>query len=154
MMLARRQPTLTPTRSLTNFGDFGSVFSDFDRLWNEVTSSYFSPGEALSHYPVDLYETGDCLVLEMAVPGISGNDLDISIEGRQLTIRGRYPVTADEERRYWVQTIPHGEFSRTLSLPVAVEAEQIQARVQEGLLILTMPKVAEARAKRIAIQAG
>jgi HSP20 family protein len=155
MMLARREPS-TPIRNLglASFGDFGSAFSDFDRLWNEVTGTFFNRAEAFVSYPVDLYETDQHLVLEMAVPGVSVSDLDISIEGRQLTIRGKYPVAEEEGRRYWVQTIPHGEFRRTLTLPVAVVADQIQARVNGGLLSLTMPKVAEAQAKKIAIQAA
>ena len=154
MMLARRQSPLTPTRDLglANFGDVGSAVSDFDRLWNEVAGNVFGGGQFIS-YPVDLYETGDQLVLEMAVPGIRVDDLDISIEGRQLTIHGNFAASNDESRRYWVQSIGHGEFSRTLTLPVPVVAEQIQARVHDGFLTLTMPKVAEAQAKRIAIEA-
>lgn len=153
MMLVRRDPS-TPIRNLglANLGDFSSVFSDFDRLWNEVGSTVFNRADAFVNYPVDLYETDQHLVLEMAVPGISASDLDISIESRQLTILGRYPLVEEEGRRYWIQTIPHGEFRRTLTLPVSVVADDIQARVDSGVLTLTMPKVAEARAKKIAVQ--
>jgi HSP20 family protein len=153
MMLVRRDPS-TPIRNLglANLGDFSSVFSDFDRLWNEVGNTFFNRADAFVNYPVDLYETDQNLVLEMAVPGISASDLDISIENRQLTILGRYPLVEEEGRRYWVQTIPHGEFRRTLTLPVAVVTDDIQARVDSGVLTLTMPKVAEARAKKIAVQ--
>ena len=121
------------------------------RPWS-LAREAFGGGQFIS-YPVDLYETGDQLVLEMAVPGIRVDDLDIGIERRQLTIRGNFAASNDESRRYWVQSIPHGELSRTLRLPVPVVAEQIQARVHDGLLTLTLPKVAEAKAKRIVIEA-
>jgi HSP20 family protein len=61
------------------------------------------------------------------------------------------PEREGEDRRYWLQNIPHGQFSRTITLPVTVEVDNIEARVHDGLLVLTMPKVAEARARRIAI---
>lgn len=150
MMLARREPS----NLNVNLGNFGSVLSDFDRLWNEVSSTLFNRADAFVNYPVDLYETDRDLVLELAVPGIRAEALDISIEDRQLTIRGSYPAANDEGRRYWLQTIPRGEFRRSFSLPVAVVADEIRARVENGLLILTMPKVAEARARKIAIQAA
>jgi HSP20 family protein len=105
-------------------------------------------------YPVDLYETEESIVLEMAVPGVRVEDLDISIEGRQLSTQGTLPEREGEGRRYWLQNIPHGQFSRTITLPVTVEVDNIEARVHDGLLVLTMPKVAEARARRIAISNG
>ena len=161
MTLMRRQPaSFTRSPALVPFGFGGSnwgslsgFLQDFDRLWNETASAVFDQTGQYGSYPVDLYETGEALVLEMAVPGIEANDLDISIEGRQLTIRGQFPVADNaHERRYWVQTIPHGEFTRTLTLPVAVQADNIHAQAHSGLLVLTMPKVAEAQARRISIQ--
>jgi HSP20 family protein len=106
-------------------------------------------------YPADLFETGDNVVLEMAVPGVQVQDLDVSIEGRQLTISGTFPNFSEkEERRYWLQTIPRGQFSRTVSLPAGVDLDNVDARVHEGLLTLTMPKAASAKARKIEITNG
>jgi HSP20 family protein len=94
-------------------------------------------------------------VLEMAVPGVQVQDLDVSIEGRRLTISGTLPNLADDDgRRYWLQTIPRGQFSRTVSLPAGVDLDNVDARVHEGLLTLTMPKAASAKARKIAITGG
>ncbi|HEX7022547.1 MAG TPA: Hsp20 family protein [Trueperaceae bacterium] len=132
----------------------GSLFDDFDQLFNELATPIYSRSQWAQGYPVDLYETGEEVVLEMAVPGIRVDDLDISIEGRQLTVHGVLPETADETRRYWLQSIPRGEFQRSVTLPTGVEADQVHASIQNGLLVLKMPKVAAAKARKIAINNG
>jgi len=109
--------------------------------------------QALNGYPADLYETGEAVVLEMAVPGLTSENLDISLEGRHLTVRGNYPETSGE-RRYWFKGIPRGEFTRAVTLPTAVETDKVQASIHDGFLTLTMPKVAEAQARKIAITNG
>lgn len=131
-----------------------SLFNDFDQLFNELATPPYSRSQWAQGYPADLYETGEEIVLEMAVPGINVDDLDISIEGRQLTIRGALPNMGGEDRRYWLQSIPRGEFHRTVNLPVNVEVEEVRAAIQNGLLVLRMPKVAAARARRITIDHG
>lgn len=139
---------------LANTG-VSTLFSEFDRLFNEMAAPLFSASSAINAYPADLYETGEAVVLEMAVPGVKADDLDIRIEGRQLTIRGTLPnITDNEDRRYWLQGIPRGEFSRSVTLPATVVIDNVQAKVSDGLLTLTMPKVPEAQAKRIAITQG
>lgn len=143
------QPVPYRSWNLANLGGFSDLFSEFDQLWSEVASSF---GRWAESYPVDLYETGEEVVLEMAVPGISKDDLDISLEGRQLTIRGNYNPAASEERRYWLQGIPRGAFSRTLTLPAGVEVDKVQATVHNGLLRISMPKTPEAKARRIAVK--
>jgi HSP20 family protein len=120
-----------------------NFFQDFDRFFNEAVVN--------THENLDLYETEEQVVLEMAVPGIKTEDLDISAEGRQLTIKGKYPTVEDSNRRYWVQGIAKGDFNRTVTLPAHVQLDNVQAQVRDGILSLTMPKVAEAKVKKIAI---
>ena len=158
MALVRRQNSLRsrPEQgwNLGNTG-FGSLFGDFDQLFSELASPLYSQSQWAQSYPVDMYETGEHVVLEMAVPGIHAQDLDISVEGRQLTISGTLPnITDDEQRRYWLQTIPRGQFNRTVTLPTSIDVDNVEASVNEGLLTLTMPKVAEAKARKIAINNG
>jgi HSP20 family protein len=87
----------------------------------------------------------------MAVPGVRVEDLDISIEGRQLSVPGMLPEREGQGRRYWLQDIPQGQFCRTITLPATVDVDNFEARVHDGLLVLTKPKVAQARARKIAI---
>lgn len=145
MTLVRTQ---TRPQRMVNFNS--NLFRDMDRMFSEVTS-------AANSYPADLYETDDKLVLELSVPGLRAEDLDISVEDGQLTVSGKAlseHKEEGEERRYWLQSIARSEFSRSLKLPKSVDVENISAQVQNGILHLTMPKAAEAQVRKIEIQAS
>jgi HSP20 family protein len=133
-----------------NWSLANSLFQDFDRFFSDVTT----PAANNNGYPADLYETDEQVVLEMAVPGVKVEDLDISVEGRQLFVRGKLPTSEDGNRRYWVKNIPTGEFTRTVTLPNGVNTDNVEANVQHGLLHVALPKVAEAKVKKIAINAS
>lgn len=143
---------LVRTRPIRTWGTESDPFDGIDRLFERLTGpAYAGSADTLHAYPFDLYETDDAIVLEMAVPGVDPDDLDLSIEGRQLSIRATVPETDAEGRRYWTQTIPRGDIGRTVKLPVGVDADAVSARVRDGVLTLTMPKVHEAKVKKIAI---
>lgn len=142
-------------RPLARYGGLSDIVSQMDDLVNAFATGLGDMARVGVDYPIDLYETSDKLVLEMAVPGVKGDQLEISLAGRQLSIEGDLGRPGgSEERRYWLQGIPRGQFSRTVSLPTAVEPDRIKAEVHDGLLTLTLPKVAEARARKISIHAG
>lgn len=108
--IVRNVPVQTMPLRSWNLSTVNDFFQEFDRLWNEVTTSWVSP-LSTSTYPYDLYETGDSLVLEMAVPGLRKDDLVVRLEGNRLTIRGTYPEVQDtEECRYWSRGLPRGSF--------------------------------------------
>jgi len=131
------------------------IAREFERFFDQLGAPAFGSAGWANGYPADLYETGDSVVLEMAVPGVQTQDLDVSIEGRQLTVSGTLPnVGENEERHYWLQTIPRGQFNRTVSLPAGIDLDKVEARVHEGLLTLTMPKAASARSRKIEITNG
>jgi HSP20 family protein len=129
-----------------------SPFDVIDRIFEDVGANAFDRTSGVA-YPMDLFETDEELVLELAIPGLEADDLDISVEGRQLTVRATLPNVPDgEKRRYWLQTIPRGAFTRAVRLPSGVDTEQIKAHVHFGMLELRMPKVAEAKVRKVAIE--
>jgi HSP20 family protein len=151
MALVRRD--MRPTE-LTPFRTWGplSLLEEANRLFEEVLGDFGRPAVAYVA-PADLYETDEALILEMAVPGLAPEDLEVSLEGTKLTVRGQVkPVEEPKVRRYYLQEIPHGSFLRTFTLPVEVDTAQAKAEFRHGILRLTLPKVAEARAKRIPIE--
>ena len=153
MALVKRE--LRPNAELTPFRNWApmSLFDEFNRLFEETLGDLGrKPVPEAYVAPVDLYETDEALVLEMAVPGLSPEEIDISLEGNKLTIRGEHkPVEDQGVRRYYLQEIPHGAFVRSFTLPVEISADEVKAEFKNGLLKLTMPKVERARAKRIPI---
>lgn len=131
---------------------FGDLFQEIEQLlqpWNAL-----GRGSIGVELPIDLYETDDGVVLEMAVPGVEADDLDLSLEGRQVTIRGRTREGVEDGRRYWLRGMPRGEFSRTVTVPSGIDANAIEANVQNGILTLRLPKAPEAMARKIAINGG
>ncbi|RIH85289.1 Small heat shock protein IbpB [Meiothermus luteus] len=150
--IVRNIPVQTMPWRSWNLSTVSDLFSEFDRLWNEVSASLGSTPRT-GGYAFDLYETDDSLVVEMAVPGLRKDDLEVRLEGNQLTVRGTYPEAPDGERRYWVRGLPRGSFVQSITLPASVEMDKIQATIADGLLRLSLPKVEQARVKRIAISA-
>ncbi len=157
MALTRRQHNETNGTStgwgLTGMPRIPSLFQEVDQLFNQLASPGYAAGQWSQGFPIDLYETDEELVLNMAVAGISSDDLDVSVENRELTIRGVIPQPENEDRRYWVQTIPYGEFRRSLTLPTQVDLDNIEASVKDGMLTLRMPKAQHVRARKIAVNA-
>jgi len=155
-MLARREirPTaeLAPYRALAPL----SILEEVDRLIGEAMSELMRPARVTGYVaPADLYETDDALVLEMWVPGVNPDDIEITLEGNTLTIRGEVKPEADEKvRRYYLREIPHGSFVRSFTLPVEVDADKAKAEFKHGVLKLTLPKVEAARARRIKVEVG
>ncbi|KGQ21171.2 Hsp20/alpha crystallin family protein [Thermus filiformis] len=150
MALVRRDARATEITPFRTWGPL-SLFEDFNRLFEETLGEFVRPSVLVA--PADLYETDEALILEMAVAGLAPEDLEVSIEGTKLTVRGQVKPAEDvKARRYYLQEIPHGSFVRTFTLPVEVDASQAKAEFRHGLLRLTMPKVAEARAKRIPVE--
>lgn len=110
--------------------------------------------KSLRILPIDMYETDEEIVVKVSVPGIRPDDLDIQVRGDLLTIQGE--TKAEEKGRrgdYLYQERHYGRFSRTVRLPVAVEADKAEAIFENGVLTLTLPKVEEARAKVIKVKA-
>lgn len=150
-LVRRNSPRTVPGWNLSGATGVPGLFREFDEIFNQLASPASGQAQWSQGYPIALFETGEELVLNMAVPGVQVEDLDISIEGRELSIRGNLPQPDGEDRRYWLQSIPFGEFRRSITLPVQVDLDNIHASVQNGLLTLRMPKQAEARARRITV---
>ena len=99
----------------------------------------------------DLYETDDMFVLELAVPGLTGDEIDISVLGRRLEIRANIPEQDKSDRHYAYRGIDNGLVSRTIDLPTSVDLDSISAGVENGLLVVKMPKASTAKVKKIVL---
>jgi HSP20 family protein len=102
---------------------------------------------------VDIYEKDDALVVKAAVPGIKADDLDISVTGDVLTIKGE---TKDAEEtkgeNYHRRELRFGSFCRSIQLPTKVDVNKVDAVFAEGVVTLTFPKPEEKLPKSISIR--
>lgn len=146
-MLTRRFPSYLNTRSFP--GGMDQVIED---LWRSISSpSIFSQSPA--GYPaLNVWESGDGLHVEAELPGMRMQDLDLEVKGRQLTVAGEYEQSDDEKTRYHVRERGVGNFKRVLHLPVDVDAERIEAKLENGVLTVDLPKAETARARKIEVR--
>lgn len=143
-----------------------NALSDFDRLWNDIDRLFSErAGRSRAAFPVsgfrpaiDLYDADDQLVVKAAIPGAKPEDLKLSLEQSVLTIQGSYGYLLPEEESrnitWYRQEVGHGQFVESISLPVPVNAEQIQATFDDGILTVRLPKAEQARTKSIPIQSA
>ncbi len=105
---------------------------------------------------LDIYETEDSVVVEAQVPGISRDEVDISVEGNVLTIEGSSEETEEEkeEKKTIYRETRQRAFRYNVNLPRGVEADDAKATVTRGLLKVEIPIAEEEKRKKIEIKAG
>jgi len=104
---------------------------------------------------INIREEEDAYILSALVPGLKPEDLNIQVLEDVLHIEGEYkqnsPVENADEQSYLVRELPSGSFTRTLRLPSVIDADQVEAKIADGVLTLTLPKAESARPKKISI---
>ncbi len=98
---------------------------------------------------INVREEDNAYVLSALVPGLQAEDLNIQVLEDVVRIEGEYKA---DENNYLVRELPLGSFSRTLRLPVAIEADSVEAKIADGILTLTLPKAESARPKKIQVK--
>jgi HSP20 family protein len=138
------------------FSEMVSLRDAVNRLFED---SFIRPGAwpmpfeaAALSIPTDLIETQDSVIVKMSAPGVKPEDIDISVVGETLTIRGETKSEEHfEEASYIRKERRFGSFQRTLSLPTGVTSDKARAEFENGVLTLTLPKAEEARPKSIKV---
>ncbi len=113
------------------------------------------PGNGMAWAPsIDMYEKKDSFIVRVELPGVNKDDVDISMTGDTLTIKGdRKPPTEVKEEDYQCCEVCYGSFSRSITLSSAVDIDKIEASYGDGILELHLPKVREAIPAKIQIKA-
>ncbi len=120
--------------------------AELDQLFEELGRAGFA-GKDLA---IDVYEENGNVVIEMQVPGIEPDKVDIHVEGDNIRISGtREEEHETEERNYFSKEIRRGGFERVIHLPVAVSAEQTRAELDHGVLRIILPKQSKAGPRKI-----
>lgn len=132
---------------------FNSIFSEFAR---PAANEFTTDGQAAtgSFVPaVDVYEDIHALVLQLEVPGVKQEDLDIRLENQTLTIKGerKLEATAKQENFHRIER-RFGSFARTFTLPQTVDTDAVTAAYDAGVLTVSLGKKAEAKPKQVKIE--
>lgn len=126
------------------FSEFEGVRQRMERTWQQMLGPPGSPRfrRPVIEPPADVYETAESVVALVEIAGINNQELEISVEGTTLTIRGQREDRQRHPRRLYTQMeICCGPFERTLSLPAEVDPSKATATYDDGFLEIVLPKV-------------
>ncbi len=139
------------------FREFVTLQDRMNRLFREsypegreeaLTTSTFAP-------PVDVYEDEHNITLKIEVPGIDEKDIDVRLENNTLTVHGERKFEKEEkEENYRRVERQYGSFTRTFTLPNTVDAENVTANYDKGVLKVQLAKKSEAKPKQIKVNVG
>ncbi|MFZ5492518.1 MAG: Hsp20/alpha crystallin family protein [Pseudomonadota bacterium] len=148
MSIVRQQP----------FGLLGELQREMERLISasplrEDAATNLGGGDWVP--AVDVREEADRYVVFADLPGVKPDAVDINLEQGVLTISGERPgIAADDAAGYRRAERPRGRFVRRFSVPESVDVEQVAARAEDGVLQVSIPKLAKVMARRIPVSAG
>ena len=131
------------TRSLIDQLVEGSFFAPslFERWTNQMPS-----------VPANLVETSEAYIVEIGLPGIEADKLEIQSLGRELRVKGVYKTAKHEKGEYVWSGLPAGEFTQAFTLPASVANDAAEASYVNGILTITLPKAENAKVKTIPVK--
>jgi len=157
MTMERWRPSwgLTPWRPLGELEALERRFDDiFSRpflpsIWRRI------PMEERGWAPaIEVFDKEDKFMVKVEVPGIKAEDIDISVVGDTLTIKGERKAESEvKEENYYCCERSYGSFSRSIALPSNVDANKIEANYEDGVLEVSLPKAPEVKPKKVAVSA-
>ena len=147
--------------NITRFDPFSEMVTLRQAMDRLLEDSFVSPlswrrvnGEALSP-SLDVHQTPDEIVVTAALPGLKPEDVDITITGQTLSIRGEFKADDEISRdQYLYRERRYGSFHRQLQLPVRVQGDASTASFEDGVLTLRIPKSEEVKPRQIQVKAA
>ncbi|MDX1765132.1 MAG: Hsp20/alpha crystallin family protein [bacterium] len=145
------------------FRELTGLHRDMDSLFRSTFGDRGRFGRGLGHlipegeaYPMmECYTKDEHFYLKAHLPGIDPKDVEISIVGDRLTLKGETKADKNvKEEDYWLREVRYGTFERTVTLPEAVDPAKIHASYEEGMLTVTAPVTEAIKSKKIPIQIG
>ncbi|MBN2474817.1 MAG: Hsp20/alpha crystallin family protein [Pirellulales bacterium] len=109
------------------------------------------PGVGRGHPAVNLWEDADAMIVELEVPGVKKDQIDISVVGDELSLKIERPDPTPEDVTYHRRERPVGAFGRVLRLPADVDAGRVEAELSDGVLTITLPKAENAKPRKIEV---
>ena len=143
------------------FAEMATLRTAIDRMFDEGRPfrSFLGNGGTgvteAAYFPVDVFETGDELVVKASLPGVKPEQIDVSVHGDVLTIKGETAEDKEEKAENWYRRERrYGTVMRQLSLPTEVDADKAKADFDNGVLRLTLPKAESSKPKQIRVGGG
>lgn len=145
------------TRAFEGFPGFWDPWRELERLESDVHHLFNGTrrGLATEGLPVNVWVDEGSVTVTCELPGVAREQVDVSVVGRRLTIRGERGAAAPGEGgRYHRREREAGRFGRAVNLPFPVEADRVSAALKDGVLTITLPQAEADRPRKIAVQAA
>ena len=120
-----------------------AIADQFPEQWGQ--------GENQVYFPVDVKEVNDEFTISAMLPGLKPDDVEIQIVNENVTLKGEFKNDIDDTANYILQERPSGKFVRTVTLPDTLNAAKAEAKMENGILTLEIPKAEEAKPKMIKV---
>ena len=136
------------------FREMMSLRQAMDRLFEDsfVRLPHLT-GNGAGELPIDMYQDKNNLVVKAALPGVKPEEVEVTIDGDILTIKGEHAEEKEtKENDYLYRERYQGTFSRAVTIPVKVKGDKAEATFEEGVLTLTIPKADEIKPKQIKVK--
>lgn len=155
MTLERWRPSaLRPWKATRALEDVERYMDEVLAGWPFRTLRRLPAEEMLWSPPMEMYEKEDRFVVRTELPGVNQDEIDISMMGDTLVIKGERRVSQGvKEEEYHRCEVSYGSFSRSINIPAAVDVNRIEANYEDGVLEINLPKAKEAKPSKIQIKA-
>lgn len=158
MAIVRREESAPAVRSNRGWDPFSAMrdLMGWDPFQEMAPQRWRGSEDRLVFAPAfDVKEGRDAYVFKADLPGFREQDVDINITGNRLTVSGqRESEHVEDTDTFYCSERSYGSFTRSFTLPDGINADQIHAELQSGVLTVQVPKAQEAQPKRIALQKG
>jgi HSP20 family protein len=145
--------------NITRYNPYGELVTLRDAMGRLFEDSFVSPltwrqldGETLNP-AIDVHQTGEEIIVTASLPGLKADDVDITITGQTLSIRGEFKADESISRdQYLYRERRYGTFHRQLQLPVRVQGDAASATFEDGVLTLKIPKAEEVKPRQVKVK--
>ena len=145
MTLRRWEPFNELRRMEDIFGRMRPVFLRPNRMVRRWSEEW--------ELPLDISQTEDSIAIKASVPGIRPEDVEVTIEGKTLTLRGEFKAEEEtKEENVLLQERRYGSFCRSVTLPTGLDTDKAEATYENGVLTLSIPKREETKPKSIKVK--
>ena len=138
---------------------FGVIFNEVSAVGDEfaaLVNRLSQPSDAPAGFPLNVWQDDNAVYVEGDLPGVDRATLEVTVaDGDRLTIKAARPAPAPAENVKWLrQERAVGTFARALTLPLPVDAEKVEATYTNGVLKVTLPKIAAVKPRTVPVKVG
>jgi len=135
------------------FFDVQKTLDEMDRMLNAVGQPLGLRSVPRGTFPaINVYDQGNAAVLTAEIPGVAPEDVELTVLGDAVTLKGARKHEPADGERYYRRERPSGAFERTVTLPIAIDPNSVKAEYRNGVLTVHMEKEEKAKAKKVQIK--